>query len=535
MKNASLPDPSQNTWTTLRTGLSIFGAFILFLFALDLMTSSLQHLGKHAAETILMATANPFTGLFIGLLVAAMLQSSSTTTAMVVAFVASGAIEFHRAIPIMMGANIGTTITSTIVSLGFISKKKEFKRAVAAGTYHDFFNILTVIVLFPLEYYYGFLSSIALAITNFFFTPAVVPVKNTISHFWFGFGPIIDFLIKNINNAFLLAALSLGLLFCSILIFRRLISDLLEARTPEVFSRFFFKSQLKSFMWGILTTGAIRSSTITTSVVVPIVAKRIATLKQAAPFIMGANMGTTITAFIAATLNANASSAISIAIVHFLFNLIGILLFFPIPVLRKLPMELASSLGRLTLKYRLAGFVYLLVTFFFFPFSLIYLNQDAVSTLHLTYVRLNEQQEESYYRIITRVNARTQMGDWSTYIGRDFKSVEEPTLIHPVYIKNNTLFVGSEMYLFNKPGFCWNGENDTGVYQSCIEKILPVMQVSQMPFDSVYVYTLTYPQADSAIHQVYVSAPYKVVLQHDVLQVDKSIRTIEKLVAFEQK
>jgi solute carrier family 34 (sodium-dependent phosphate cotransporter) len=133
--------------------LYILGAFLLFLFSLDLMTSSLQHIGKDVAETILSATSNPFTGLFIGLLITAMLQSSSTTTSLVVALVASGSITLQSAIPIIMGANIGTTITSTIVSLGFISKKKEFRRAVAAGTYHDFFNILTTIALFPLEYY----------------------------------------------------------------------------------------------------------------------------------------------------------------------------------------------------------------------------------------------------------------------------------------------------------------------------------------------------------------------------------------------
>ena len=192
------------------------------------MTSSLQHLGRNVAETILLATSNPFTGLFIGLLITAMLQSSSTTTSLVVALVASGSITLQSAVPIIMGANIGTTITSTIVSLGFISKKKEFQRAVAAGTYHDFFNILTAIILFPLEYYYGFLSSISIWIADLFFSPLNKPTENTVSHFWSGFGPIIDFLLANINSPFLLAIVALALLFGSILIFRRLISDRLN-------------------------------------------------------------------------------------------------------------------------------------------------------------------------------------------------------------------------------------------------------------------------------------------------------------------
>jgi sodium-dependent phosphate cotransporter len=150
----------------------------------------------------------------------------------------------------------------------------------------------------------------------------------------------------------------------------------LKATSPENFSRFFFKNQLKSFGWGLVTTAAIRSSTITTSVVVPIVAKKIATLRQAAPFILGANIGTTLTAFIAATLNSNSLGGISIAIAHFLFNLVGVLIFFPIPGLNLLPLKLASGLGDLTQKNRLAGFGFILITFFILPFALIYLSQE---------------------------------------------------------------------------------------------------------------------------------------------------------------
>jgi solute carrier family 34 (sodium-dependent phosphate cotransporter) len=497
------------------------------------MTSSLQHLGKDVAETILLATSNPFTGLFIGLLITAMLQSSSTTTSLVVALVASGSITLQSAIPIIMGANIGTTITSTIVSLGFISKKKEFRRAVAAGTYHDFFNILTTIALFPLEYYYGFLSSLSAWISGFFITPVLKPAEHTVSHSWFGFAPVINFLIAKIPSGFFLAVLSVGLLFSSILIFRRLISDLLKAKSPEVFSRFFFKNQLKSFGWGLLTTAAIRSSTITTSVVVPIVAKKIATLKQASPFIMGANIGTTITAFIAATLNSNTSSGISIAIAHFLFNLIGVLLFFPIPVLRKLPMELAEGLGKITLKYRLAGFVYILLTFFFVPFSLIYLHQDSVQKLDLMYEQVDATGAATRYRLVSRLNTRTQTGEWTRFNG-DGKGISvEPSLIYPVSVKNNTLFVGKKMFLFNRIGFCWDGEDEGGKFTSCIEKILPMFNESQTRFDSVYVCDITYSATDSIRHRYYLSAPYKIMLRHEVLTPKREVFVAEKLVQFE--
>jgi solute carrier family 34 (sodium-dependent phosphate cotransporter) len=366
-------ETNRSIQSNLKTVLFIAGALLLFFLALEIMVSSVQHLSQDIAATILYATANPFVGLFIGLLITAILQSSSTTTALVVAFVVSGSLNLQSAIPIIMGANVGTTITGMIVSLGFINRKKEFKRAVAAGSFHVFFNILTAAILFPLEYYYDSLSTLSFGIARYFFNPGFQVMPQVVQSD--NIDRLVNYLIGIVPSPFIISGLALMLLFASILIFRKLISDLLKAKSPEVFSRFFFNNSWKSFGWGLLTTAAIRSSTITTSVVVPIVAKKIATLRQAAPFVMGANVGTTITAFIAAALHGNTLSALSIALAHFLFNSLGVALFMPIPALREIPIRLSAGLGRLTLKYRLAGFVFLLFVFFLLPFILIYISR----------------------------------------------------------------------------------------------------------------------------------------------------------------
>ena len=251
---------------------------------------------------------------------------------------------------------------------------------------------------------------------------------------------------------------------------------------------------------------------------------------------MGANIGTTITAFIAATLNSNTSSAISIAIAHFLFNFIGVLLFFPIPVLQKLPLELASGLGKLTLRYRLAGFVYILTTFFFVPFTLIYFNQDSIQTLNLTYQQIDNSGNTSQYRMVARINTRTQSGEWTKFEGAIAQSGEQPSLIFPVSLKNNTLFVGKKMFLFNRPGFCWDGEDENGKFKSCIQNILPALPISQTSFDSVYVCDISYSRnGDMTIHRYYLSAPYKIMLQHEVLTPGKDPEVVEKLVRFEAR
>jgi sodium-dependent phosphate cotransporter len=358
----------------IRNAIYFIVGFLVFLFSLDLMISSLEKLDHTVRDTILLATSNPFTGLFIGLLVTAIIQSSSATTLITVALVSSGSLTLQAAVPIVMGANIGTTITSTIVSLSFVNNGKEFRRAITAGTYHDFFNILTVLILFPLEYNFHLLSGLAKFIAiNFFHEPTVQSGGN-FSLLGPGLSLPVKFISDWVGNGYLLAGLAILLLYGSILFFRKILTNTLGLGSQDKFKRFFFKSPFKSFGWGVLTTALIRSSTVTTSLVVPLVAKKVIGLKQAAPFILGANIGTTLTAIIAALFNSN--HGISIAITHFLFNFIGVLIFFRTPYLRLIPMQLARHLGKLTLKHRIIGFLYLLFTFFIIPFGLIYLSQN---------------------------------------------------------------------------------------------------------------------------------------------------------------
>lgn len=502
----------------------------MFAFALELMVSSLQRVGTAAAETIILATSNPFTALFIGLLITAMIQSSSTTTALTVVLVASGSIPIENAIPIIMGANIGTTITSTIVAMGFINRKKDFRRAVSAGTYDGFFNILIVLILFPLEYYYGFLSGLSQWVASHFFNSTSGQAEISFTTTWSLFGPMIVLLDRVIPNGFILVIVAFAILFTSILLFRKVISGLLQAHSPERFSQFFFKNAWKSFFWGTVTTAAIRSSTITISVVVPIVAQKIVSLRKAAPFILGANIGTTITAFIAALLNQHALSGMSIAIAHFLFNVIGVLIFYPIPALRKIPLELAQQVGKLTLRYRLSGFAYILLVFFFIPFSLIYLHQDTVEVWDITYQKKNlVTNTQSEYRIVSKIQSWNKNGEWMIYN----KGESEAFMTVPVFQKNNSLFINKEMFLFGKPGSCWDSENGGIKYTICLQEILPTLQLTnQLVFDSVFVFTHQPGQSPvPAQKRIFISKHYPVILKQE-REMDGQIVETESIVSF---
>jgi len=357
-----------------RSVFSIALAIYFFLLSINLISTSFAMMGSVMAESFLNATSNPFIGLFIGLLVTAILQSSSTVTTMTVAAVAGSTISFEAAIPIIMGANIGTTLTSTLVSLGYMPKKNEFRKAISAGTAHDIFNILIVIILFPLELNFQILSGLSTTFVDTIQTS--VDAAASTSSFSIGinsyfFEPVANFIGKIISNPFILLAFSFFLLFGMIKMLSNIIYKELIGRSKNRFEDFVFKNKYKSFGWGAVLTALVQSSSITTSLMVPLVATGKISLRKSFHFIMGANIGTTLTALIAALFRSEA--AIYLAIVHLLINLIGVLVFLPFPALSRIPVFLAKKLGEITLKYRIIGFVYILLVFFLIPFMLIYL------------------------------------------------------------------------------------------------------------------------------------------------------------------
>lgn len=344
----------------------------LFLVAIDLVSASVSLLGQDAARSLIV-DSNPFIGFFIGLLATALMQSSSIVSAMTVAIVASGALPLTSAVPIVLGANIGTTLTSTLVALGFIGNRNLFRKAISGATIHDFFNILTAAIVFPLEYYFGFLSKLSQGLVQLtglsndkVFTEA--------TSLTYGFSKVSGFLAELLPNNIFAVIISLVFLYISVKILSRVIYTRLIGSSKDKLQRYIFANPFKSFGWGIVITSGVQSSSITSSLIVPLVASSKIQLKHAFPFIMGANIGTTITALIAAISKSDA--ALSLAFVHLIFNLIGVLIFLPWPALRRIPVWMAYKFGVLTLDSRVIGFSYVLFTFFLLPFTLIYIGQQ---------------------------------------------------------------------------------------------------------------------------------------------------------------
>ncbi|XP_043112369.1 sodium-dependent phosphate transport protein 2A isoform X1 [Puntigrus tetrazona] len=135
-----------------------------FVCSLDILSSAFQLAGGKVAGDIFQDNAilsNPVAGLMVGILVTVLVQSSSTSTSIIVSLVSSGLLEVKSAVPVIMGSNIGTSVTNTIVALMQAGERNEFKRAFAGATIHDCFNWLSVLVLLPVEVASGLVSYLA--------------------------------------------------------------------------------------------------------------------------------------------------------------------------------------------------------------------------------------------------------------------------------------------------------------------------------------------------------------------------------------
>eukprot|EP00127_Corallochytrium_limacisporum_P001983 Clim_evm2s95 gene=Clim_evmTU2s95 len=147
----------------------VLGLLYCFVIALGLLSDAFKILGSKTAGSAFRESDifdNPFAGLMLGVLVTVLVQSSSTSTSILISMRGANLLTLRQAVPMIMGANIGTTVTNTIVSLGHAGDVNEFRRAFAGATVHDMFNFLNVLVLLPIQAATNFLGVMCQAMVD---------------------------------------------------------------------------------------------------------------------------------------------------------------------------------------------------------------------------------------------------------------------------------------------------------------------------------------------------------------------------------
>jgi sodium-dependent phosphate cotransporter len=415
-------------WGYIFIGICLLCFFLyFFLLGLDLLGSSAKVVGGCTAGTLLGDDTNPIAALMIGILATVLIQSSSTTTSIVVSLVGSGSIPTRQAIYMIMGANIGTSVTNTIVAMGQMGDGDQLERAFAGATVHDMFNFMSVGILLPIEVATGYLYHLTKAmVSNVTLQDGekwegpikklvgplgakiIIANKNVIKDVAKG-GSCEDYYPVRCQDASnpTKSTCNYGLIGCDktsgdcpaffqstaeqkddevsggvcfflaliILIFCLVgLVTILQKLLLGMSTRIIYKAtNINGYLAMLVGTGItilVQSSSITTSTLTPLVGMGVLQLEQMFPLTLGANIGTTVTAILA-SLVADTIDALQVALAHLFFNISGILIFYPVPFMRRLPINAARKLGKATRIWRGFPILYIAIMFFIIPICLL--------------------------------------------------------------------------------------------------------------------------------------------------------------------
>jgi len=358
--------------------LYVVGLVYVLLVAVSMIGSGFKLAAGDSAKELFAFASNPITGLVIGTITTALIQSSSTVTSIIVGLVAGG-LPISIAIPMVMGANIGTTITNTIVSLGHVRQGEEFRRAFSAATVHDFFNLLAVAIFLPLEIAFGLLEKIGSLLAHLLVGGSSVSMhdynfmKAVVSPPVDMFEGLLQGYLPTVAIGSLMIFVGVFCIFLSITFIGKVLRVLMVGKAKDMLHRAIGRGPVAGITSGTVITILVQSSSTTTSLIVPLAGSGVFSLRQIYPFTLGANIGTCITGILAATAIAGPKAvlAMEIAMVHFTYNFLGVIIIYGLPFLRNIPLNCAQWLADAAMKNKLVVIVYLLTIFLIIPAILI--------------------------------------------------------------------------------------------------------------------------------------------------------------------
>lgn len=408
----------------------------LFIVSLGLMGSAFKILAGPTAGEVFRNNDvfdNPFAGLMLGILATVLVQSSSTSTSIIISMTAALLIEPKNAIPMIMGANIGTSVTNTIVSMTQIGNKQEYRRAFAGATVHDCFNWLTVAVLLPVEIITGLLLHLSGALVDAFGISDNDEKQGKVDFLKMATKPITSRLVQvdkklvtkvaveddlvelekllkqsmvvnsrtkdshmfmdtPMNDSaagLLLLFISLALLSTCLILLVKILQSIFRGRAA-IWMQGMLNLEIKSMpfvgdyillVFGAGLTILMQSSSITTSTLTPLVGIGLIKLDKMFPFTVGANIGTCVTGILSSLASSNIAIGMRIALAHLLFNIFGTLIWFPVLRLRRVPLAMARQLGSLAADLPWFPIAYICCVFFLFPSIIFGLSLAGVAAL----------------------------------------------------------------------------------------------------------------------------------------------------------
>lgn len=368
-------------WRSAAEWAAVAASLLLLISAVSVMGRGFRALGTDRATALFHFADNPFVALAVGVLATVIIQSSTTVTAIVVTAVGSGALSVEHAIPIILGSNLGTTVTCTFVALGFVGDRAEFHRALMGSTIHDFFNLLALAIFFPLELLFHPLLHISSWLTSIFYGGSA-PDPSSFNVIRWATQPVVTLVTDVVGGigspavgACLIVVVGIVMIFLAVRLLSLLLRDLIAGRARRWLLAAVGRGPSRAMGTGFAATVVTQSSTVTNSTLVPFVGTGAITPAQLYPVTLGANLGTTLTALLAAfaVTGANARTGLQAAFVHVAYNVSAVVLIYGVPFLRPLPLRGARWLADRSVDNKKFLAAYLVGGFIVLPLAVILL------------------------------------------------------------------------------------------------------------------------------------------------------------------
>lgn len=290
-------------------GILFAGLLGIFFIAIKGFGGAIKGACLPYAASLFVTSFGLLKGLYTGLFATAIIQSSSVVTSLAVSVASENVLPFAGAVGIVLGANIGTTITSVIVAvIGWQAYKTVWKVVF----FQIFFNLVTVGVVLPLEYFTGIFGKTSLFLASKIpmgtVSNNIIPAIKTTSGL-----SVIVYLLLIILSIYLLTNITKGVL-----------GDLIQNSVTAVRDKPFFVI----FIFGLFSTCVVQSSSVINSFVIllAMTCPPVISFNLVMGITLGANLGTTFTALLASL--AGTETGMAIAFVHILINLVGCVIFY---------------------------------------------------------------------------------------------------------------------------------------------------------------------------------------------------------------
>jgi sodium-dependent phosphate cotransporter len=397
--------------SSIKNWLFIVLLVYLLMVAVGVLSQGFRALsgGSDGAERIFEFATNPLVGVLLGILATALVQSSSAVTSVIVGLVGGG-LPIITAIPMIMGSNMGTTITNTLAALGNLREDEAFNRSFAAATVHDFFNLFTIFIFLPLELLFHPLEYFSRWMARWFYGSADVSVGR------FDFirlvtRPAINVVRDGIRqlpaniSGLVMIIVGISLVLLSVYLLNQVLHKVMTGRAERIFRTAVGKNSALAMLSGLVVTLIVQSSTLTTVLIVPLAGAGVMSLAQVYPFTLGANIGTPITALMSATAISGEyqSAALQIALVHLLYNALAVFVFACVPPLWRLPIQAAQALANGATRSRVVVPAYILGVFFVIP-GIVFAGQSIFNNKSSAVVEA--EQKAAYQPLQNEVEAK---------------------------------------------------------------------------------------------------------------------------------